>query len=72
MNIEYIHNVSYSPEFNAIEAVFSKVKAHFCHNRLNRLVNKTGFDFEKGIKAAFNEISVEHCAACVRKSLFLL
>ena len=50
--MEYIFNVSYSPEFNPIEAVFSKVKAHFSLNRLNCLVNKIGFNTDNAIKAA--------------------
>ena len=29
LNIKPVFNVSYSPEFNGIEAVFSKVKRHF-------------------------------------------
>ena len=42
-NIKPIWNVGYSPEFNAIEAVFSKVKALYNRQRLNCLVNKTFF-----------------------------
>ena len=71
-NIKPIFNVSYSPEFNPIEAVFSKVKAQFNQQRLNNLVNKTGFNANKEIESAFKAITVDHCAACVRKSLFLL
>jgi hypothetical protein len=44
LNIEPIWNVGYSPEFNPIEAVFSKVKREFNSQRLNNLVNKTGFN----------------------------
>ena len=39
-----IFNVAYSPEFNPIEAVFSKVKAIFNRRRLNCLVRKIGFN----------------------------
>ena len=62
----------YSPEFNPIEAIFSKIKAVFARWRLNCLVNKEPFDMNKEIKAAFQEITAKHCAACVRKSLYLL
>ena len=70
--MEPIWNVSYSPEFNPIEAVFSKVKREFNSQRLNNLVNKTGFNVDKAIEAAFGTITADHCAACVQKSLFLL
>lgn len=72
LNIKPIYNVSYSPEFNPIEAVFSKVKARFAEQRLNDLVNKRGFNADREIEAAFKTITADHCAACVRKSLFLL
>ena len=38
-----VYNVGYSPEFNAIKTVFSKVKAHYNRQRLNCLINKTFF-----------------------------
>ena len=72
LNIQPVFNVSYSPEYNPIEAVFSKVKRHFNSQRLNNLVNKIGFNADNEIEAAFKLITVAHCAACVRKSLFLL
>ena len=72
LDITPIFNVGYSPELNPIEAVFSKVKAVFCRERLNSLVNKVGFNFERSITAAFKPITMEHCAACVRKSRHLL
>ena len=64
--------MGYSPEFNPIEAVFSKVKAIFTRNRLNCLVNKKGFNADNEIGAAFKKVTAAHCAASVRKSLFLL
>ena len=47
LEITPLWNVSYSPEFNGIEAVFSKVKRSFCRERLNCLVNKIGFNVER-------------------------
>jgi len=70
--MEPIWNIGYSPEFQPIEAVFSKVKRYFNSQRLNNLVNKTGFNADKEIEAAFKTITADHCAACVRKSFFLL
>ena len=72
LDIAPVYNVGYSPELNPIEAVFSKVKAVFSRGRLNSLVNKTGFNFDRAITAAFRSVTPEHCAACVRKSLHLL
>jgi transposase len=72
LNITPIFNVAYSPEFNPIEAVFSRVKAIFNQRRLNCLVNKIGFNADETIRIAFREISKDHCAACVRKSRHLL
>ena len=54
------------------EAVFSKVKAVFKRARLNILVNKTAFDSDREVDKAFASIVPEHCAACTRKSRYLL
>ena len=72
LNMEPIWNIGYSPEFQPIEAVFSKVKREFNSQRLNNLVNKIGFNADNAIEAAFRTITKDHCAACVRKSFFLL
>ena len=68
LNILPIWNVSYSPEFNPIEAVFSKVKAIFNRRRLNHLVRKLPFDTNETIKMAFSAVTRDHCVACVKKS----
>ena len=72
LDIRPIYNVAYSPEFNPIEAVFSKVKRQFSCQRLHNLVTKIGFNMDKEVETAFGAIKPAHCAACVRKSLFLL
>lgn len=72
LNITPIYNVGYSPEFNPIESVFSRVKYLFCKTRLNDLVNRRGFNFDRTIEMAFREIRLEHCQICVRKSTHLL
>ena len=72
LHINPIFNVGYSPEFNPIESVFSKVKFLFARTRLNDLVNKKGFNFDRSVTLAFKAVSTAHCAACVRKSYFLL
>ena len=72
LNINPIFNVGYSPEFNPIESVFSKVKFLFARTRLSNLVNKKGFNFDRSVELAFKAVTAAHCAACVRKSKFLL
>ena len=72
LNITPIWNVGYSFAFNPIESVFSKIKALFSRQRLNCLVNRKGFNFEREIEAAFRKITEEHARACIRKSYFLL
>ena len=72
LDIRPIYNVAYSPEFNPIEAVFSKVKRAFGSQRLQNLVTKVGFHMEKEIEAAFKAITPAHCANCARKSRYLL
>ena len=72
LDMKTIFNVAYSPAFNPIESSFSKAKRLFGDQRLNNLVNKTGFNFDNEIKRVFKAITTDHCAACVRKSLYLL
>ena len=72
LDIQPIYNVAYSPEFNPIEAVFSKVKREFSCQRLHNLVTKIGFNMDKEVEVAFSAIKPDHAAACARKSLFLL
>ena len=57
LDITPVYNVAYSPEFNPIEAAFSKVKRIFNQRRLNCLVNKIGFNADNTIKFAFKAVS---------------
>ena len=72
LDIRPVYNVAYSPEFNPIEAIFSKVKRQFSCQRLHNLVTKIGFNMDAEVEAAFKAIRPAHCAACARKSLHLL
>ena len=72
LDIRPIYNVAYSPEFNPIEAVFSKVKYQFKCQRLHNLVTKIGFNMDTEIEKAFKAIKPAHCDACARKSRHLL
>jgi transposase len=72
LDIACCWNIPYSPEFNAVEAAFSIVKRHFCKTRLNDIVNRRGFNFERTIEESFRKVTVAHCRAFVRKSAKLL
>ena len=52
-DIKYIFNVPYSPDFNPIEAVFSKVKSFFKKRKLSAIANEKEFDIEREMKIAF-------------------
>jgi hypothetical protein len=72
LGISCIWCIPYSPEYNPIESVFSRVKSLFNKKRLNEIVNRRGFNFDRTIEACFGAIRVEHVQACVRKSKKLL
>ena len=72
LDIKLILNVGYSPQFNPIEAVFSKVKSIFNRARLNALVRKVEFKMDLEITLAFKRVTNAHCASCCRKSHHLL
>ena len=57
--MEPIWNIGYSPEFQPIEALFSQVERLFNSKRLNNLMNKTGFNADREIEAAFKSITAE-------------
>ena len=59
LNILPIYNVSYSPEFNPIESVFSQIKLKFRQQRLNKLANDEEFDVDEEIEKACNVITPE-------------
>jgi transposase len=64
--------VSYSPEYNAIEACFSQVKRNFCRERLNVLANFGDFDQNKVIRSSFLKVTPALVQSCAAKSLNLL
>ena len=55
-HITPIFNVSYSPELNPIETVFSFVKQTFKQIRLNKLANDEPFDMDMVIRHSFGVI----------------
>ena len=72
LNITPMFNVTASPDFNPIEAVFSFVKGDFRRARLNALANKREFDLDKNVEKAFDIVTPELVRACFKKSYFLL
>ena len=67
-----IWNVSYSPEFNPIESVFSQVKRFFSRERLNVIANHGNIDDNKTIRIAFAKVTVKMVVNCATKSLNML
>ena len=67
-----ILNIAASPEFNPIETVFSKVKAHFRRARLNALANDVPWDMDEEVLHAFHVVTPELVQACFKRSYYLL
>jgi|TARA_B110000305_G_C18874170_1_gene374515 transposase len=57
LDILPIYNVSYSPELNPIESVFSQIKLKFRQQRLNKLANEEEFNVDDEIEAACNVVT---------------
>jgi transposase len=72
LDITILFNVSYSPELNPIESVFSQVKRTYARARLQLLANGGLFDQTEEVRVAFRLITREVIRACVRKSMHLL
>ena len=72
LDIMPIWNVSYSPEFNPIESVFSQVKRFFSRERLNIIANHGNFDDNKTIRSAFAKVTATMAVNCWAKSLNML
>jgi hypothetical protein len=65
-------NVTASPDYNAIEAVFSVVKNVFKRKRLGALVNRQPFDLRREAMRAFDVVTPDLVAKCQKRSLNLL
>ena len=72
LKITPIYNISYSPDFNCIEAVFAQVKRKFNKARLNHLVQEKEFDMFANIKKAFQVITPQLVQACEKRSVSIL
>ena len=66
LEFRYIFNLSYSPDFNPIETVFSKVKLHYLKLRLEQLVaNGNQLTSSEMLEQALATITPEKCAKAV-------
>ena len=72
LGITPIFNITASPEYNPIEAVFSFCKGSFRRARLNALANQREFDLDINVKKSFDIVTPELVRACFKKSYFLL
>ena len=65
LKMEYILNVPYSPEFNAIELPFSQVKKCFKELKLQHLANNRKFSQDEAINESFSRQSKEYVDKCI-------
>lgn len=72
LNMDFVLNVSYSPQYNPIEAVFSVVKNQIRREKLNRQLNDKPLDMETLVKHEFSKVTRDLVANCAKRSLDLL
>ena len=72
LNITYIFNATYAPDFQPIETVFAQVKLRYKADRLNLLANDEEIDETKLIRKAFKSVRKETILKCISRSLKLL
>ena len=63
--IEWIFNVAYSPDFNPIESVFSKIKHKFKALRVKKMVGLLQQDIEKIVDMATKTVTKEDVKNCI-------
>ena len=66
LGFRYIFNLTYSPEYNPIEFVFSKVKNKFRALRARKLTGLTQDSHESLIKQAVQAINKKDVVNCVK------
>ena len=60
LRIQPVYNAIYSPQFNPIEMAFSKVKAAYKKEKLNRLVHGKSLPMDSMIRTAFAKSTKEN------------
>ena len=58
LDIELIYNAPYSPEYNPIENVFSKVKNIYKNRKLQALVRDEQWEMKVEIEYAFRQVTI--------------
>jgi hypothetical protein len=72
LRITPVFNVSYSPQYNPIESVFSIVKREYCKQRLHHVANNLAFDVPTNIRSAFKTVTKVQIQNCIRLSFKLI
>lgn len=72
LDIEWILNASYSPDYNCVEGAIGVTKTLIKRERLRALAHNRKIDLEKVIKESFMSLSKEVCVNFVKKSNYLL
>ena len=65
LNLELIFNVPYSPDYNAIEFIFGKVKTAFKKKKLDSWVNELNKTTPELVQESFNEVTKKDCINCI-------
>ncbi len=60
LDIKPVYNAVYSPQFNPIEMAFSKIKAAYKKEKLNRLVHGKSLPMDSMIRTAFAKLTKEN------------
>ena len=68
LDIMPLYNLSYSPEYNPIESVFSQVKRTYNSVRLNKLANGEIFDQTEQVRRSFRQITSKVVNSCIKQS----
>ena len=68
----WVYNISYSPELNPIEFVFSQVKANFRTLRAKKFMGLVTDSHEDLVAKAFKQIKKANVIKCVDHSLKLI
>ena len=69
LNIRYVYNAAYSPEFNPIEFVFGLVKRNVKTRRLQHFIKNEVEDINKIVSEEFNKIRFEIYKKLITHSL---
>ena len=56
LKIKYVWNISYSPDYNPIESVFSKIKQRFKCLRIQKLMGQNQDTYERMIEKAVKSV----------------